>query len=55
MSDELFVPEDFAVPREASNRGIPAGPARARSTNEADYAAWDGPGIDHIRGTPGFL
>src|SRR5262245_17050870 len=52
MSDELFVPEDFAVPDELITREFrltPLGPQH----NEADYAAWTS-SIDHIRGTPGF-
>jgi hypothetical protein len=52
MSDELFVPEDFAVPDELITgefRLAPLGPQH----NEADYAAWTA-SIDHIRATPGF-
>jgi hypothetical protein len=52
MSDELFVPEDFAVPDEfiaGEIRLAPLGPQH----NEADYAAWTA-SIDHIRATPGF-
>jgi hypothetical protein len=52
MSDELFVPEDFAVPHgliAGEFRLAPLGP----QYNEADYAAWTA-SIDHIRGTPGF-
>src|SRR5580658_27886 len=52
MSDELFVPEDFAVPdglTAGEFRLTPLGPQH----NEADYAAWTG-SIDHIRRTPGF-
>src|SRR5215472_12797066 len=52
MSDELFVPEDFAVPDElmaGEFRLAPLGPEH----NEADYAAWTS-SIDHIRATPGF-
>jgi hypothetical protein len=52
VSDELFVPEDFAVPgglTAAEFRLTPLGPQH----NEADYAAWMG-SIDHIRATPGF-
>jgi hypothetical protein len=52
MNDELFVPEDFAVPE-----GLVTGEFRLASLgpqhNEADYAAWTA-SIDHIRGTPGF-
>jgi hypothetical protein len=52
MSEELFVPEDFAVPDglvAAEFRLAPLGPQH----NEADYAAWTA-SIDHIRATPGF-
>jgi hypothetical protein len=52
MNDELFVPEDFAVPDGLTAeefRLAPLGPQH----NEADYAAWTA-SIDHIRGTPGF-
>jgi len=52
MGDELFVPEDFAVPDGLIARDfrlIPLGPQH----NEADYAAWTS-SIDHIRATPGF-
>jgi hypothetical protein len=52
MSDELFVPEDFAVPEGLTAgefRLAPLGPQH----NEADYAAWTA-SIDHIRSTPGF-
>jgi hypothetical protein len=52
MSDELFVPEDFAAPDgliAGEFRLAPLGPQH----NEADYAAWTG-SIDHIRATPGF-
>ncbi len=52
MSDELFVPDEFAVPG-----GLIAGEFRLASLgpqhNEADYAAWMA-SIDHIRATPGF-
>ena len=52
MSDELFVPEDFAVPD-----GLMAGEFRLAPLepqhNEADYAAWTA-SMDHIRATPGF-
>jgi hypothetical protein len=52
MSDQLFVPADFAVP-EALTAGEfrlePLGPQH----NAADYAAWTA-SIDHILGTPGF-
>jgi hypothetical protein len=52
MGDELFVPDDFAVPEEliaGEFRLAPLGPQH----NEADYAAWTS-SIDHIRATPGF-
>lgn len=52
MGDELFVPEDFAVPDGLTARDFrltPLGPQH----NEADYAAWTS-SIDHIRATPGF-
>src|SRR5580692_1911040 len=52
MSDELFVPADFAAPdglTAGEFRLAPLGPQH----NEADYAAWMG-SIDHIRATPGF-
>ena len=52
MSDEPFVPEDFAVPdglTAGEFRLVPLGPQH----NEADYAAWT-TSIDHIRETPGF-
>jgi hypothetical protein len=52
MSDELFVPRDFAVPdglTAGEFRLAPLGPHH----NEADYDAWTS-SIDHIRATPGF-
>src|SRR5215831_14511419 len=52
MSDEVFVPEDFAVPdglNAPDFRLEPLGPQH----NHADYDAWL-PSIDHIRATPGF-
>jgi hypothetical protein len=52
MSDQLFVPADFAVPD-----GLTAGQFRLEPLgpqhNAADYAAWTS-SIDHIRATPGF-
>jgi hypothetical protein len=52
MSDEPFVPVDFAVPA-----GLVAGEFRLEPLgpqhNAADYAAWT-TSIDHIRATPGF-
>jgi hypothetical protein len=52
MSDELFVPIDFAVPDGLSAgefRLEPLGPQH----NAADYAAWTA-SADHIRATPGI-
>jgi RimJ/RimL family protein N-acetyltransferase len=52
VSDEPFVPEDFAAPGELGTdrfRLEPLGPQH----NEADYAAWMS-SLDHIRATPGF-
>ena len=52
MSDQLFVPADFAVPD-----GLTAGEFRLEPLgprhNAADYAAWTA-STGHIRGTPGF-
>ena len=52
MSDQLFVPADFAVPD-----GLTAGPFRLEPLgpqhNAADYAAWTS-SADHILATPGF-
>jgi hypothetical protein len=52
MSDEPFVPVDFAVPA-----GLAAGQFRLEPLgpqhNAADYTAWTS-SIDHIRATPGF-
>ena len=52
MSDQLFVPADFAVPD-----GLTAGELRLEPLgpqhNAADYAAWS-TSMDHIHGTPGF-
>jgi len=52
MSDQPFVPIDFAVPD-----GLTAGELRLEPLgpqhNAADYAAWTA-SIDHIQGTPGF-
>ena len=53
MTDEPFVPEDFAVPEGLTTgdfRLTPLGPQH----NEADYAAWTS-SMDHIRATPGFV
>lgn len=52
MSDELFVPEDFAVPgglAAGEFRLVPLGPQH----NESDYAAWT-VSVGRIRVTPGF-
>src|SRR6516162_1416123 len=52
MSDQPFVPADFAVPDGLTTgefRLEPLGPQH----NTADYAAWTA-SIDHIRATPGF-
>jgi hypothetical protein len=52
MSDELFVPEDFAVPdglTAAEFRLAPLGPLH----NADEIAAWTA-SIDHIRATPRF-
>jgi hypothetical protein len=52
MSDQLFVPADFAVPGglvAEQFRLEPLGPQH----NTADYAAWTA-SIDHIQKTPGF-
>ena len=52
MSDQLFVPADFAVPD-----GLTAGEFRLEPLgpqhNAADYAAWTA-STAHILGTPGF-
>ena len=52
MSDQFFVPADFAVPgglTDGEFRLEPLGPQH----NAADYAAWTA-SIGHIRATPGF-
>ncbi|HEY3034254.1 MAG TPA: hypothetical protein VGJ54_06305 [Streptosporangiaceae bacterium] len=52
MSDQLFVPVDFAVPGGLTAEEFrlePLGPQH----NAADYAAWTA-SIDHIQATPGF-
>jgi hypothetical protein len=52
MSDQLFVPADFAVPDGLTAEEFrlePLGPEH----NAADYAAWTA-SIGHIRATPGF-
>lgn len=52
MSDQFFVPVDFAVPEglwAEEFRLEPLGPQH----NTADYAAWTA-SIGHIRATPGF-
>ncbi len=52
MSDQFFVPSDFAVPE-----GLTAGEFRLEPLgpqhNAADYAAWTS-SIGHIQATPGF-
>src|ERR1700735_1026724 len=52
MSDQFFVPADFAVPE-----GLTAGEFRLEPLgpqhNAADYAAWTA-SIGHIQATPGF-
>ncbi len=52
MSDQLFVPADFAVPGGLAAEEFrlePLGPQH----NAADYAAWTA-SIGHIQATPGF-
>jgi hypothetical protein len=52
MSDQPFVPADFAVPDGLTAEQFrlePLGPQH----NAADFAAWTG-SMDHIRATPGF-
>ncbi len=52
MSDQFFVPADFAVPGGLTAEDFrlePLGPQH----NDADYAAWTA-SIDHIQATPGF-
>jgi hypothetical protein len=52
MSDQLFVPVDFAVPEGLTAEEFrlePLGPQH----NAADYAAWTA-SIGHIQATPGF-
>jgi len=52
MSDQFFVPADFAVPGGLTAEEFrlePLGPEH----NTADYAAWTA-SIDHIQATPGF-
>jgi hypothetical protein len=52
MSDQLFVPADFAVPEGLTAEEFrlePLGPQH----NAADYAAWTS-SIGHIQATPGF-
>ena len=52
MSDQLFVPADFAVPGGLVTEQFrlePLGPQH----NAADYAAWTA-SIQHIQATPGF-
>jgi hypothetical protein len=52
MSDQLFVPVDFAVPGELAAEQFRLEPLGPRH-NAADYAAWTA-SIDHIQATPGF-
>jgi hypothetical protein len=52
MSDQVFVPVDFAVPEGLAAEGFrlePLGPQH----NAEDYAAWTA-SIGHIQATPGF-
>jgi hypothetical protein len=52
MSDQLFVPADFAPPAGLAAEQFrlePLGPQH----NTADYAAWTA-SMDHIQATPGF-
>jgi hypothetical protein len=53
MSDQLFVPVDFAVPGGLTAEEFrlePLGPEH----NAADYAAWTA-SMGHIQATPGFV
>jgi hypothetical protein len=52
VSDELFVPEDFAIPGGLVTGEFQLSPLGPQH-NEADYAAWTS-SMEHIRGTPGF-
>jgi len=52
MSDQAFVPADFAVPEGLTGEGFRLEPLGPRH-NASDYAAWTA-SIGHIRATPGF-
>ena len=52
MSDQLFVPVDFAVPSGLAAEQFRLEPLAPRH-NAADYAAWTA-SIQHIQATPGF-
>ena len=52
MSDQLFVPVDFAVPGGLTAEQFLLEPLGPRH-NAADYAAWTA-SIGHIQATPGF-
>ena len=52
MSDQLFVPVDFAVPAGLAAEQFRLEPL-APQHNAADYAAWTA-SIQHIQATPGF-
>ena len=52
MSDQLFVPVEFAVPDGLTAERFRLEPLGPRH-NDADYAAWTA-SIGHIQGTPGF-
>jgi hypothetical protein len=52
MSDQLFVPADFAVPDGLTAEHFRLEPLGPRH-NAADYAAWTA-SIGHIQATPGF-
>lgn len=52
MTDQLFIPEDFAVPDGLTAEQFRLEPLAPRH-NAADYAAWTA-SIQHIQATPGF-
>jgi len=52
MSDQLFVPADFAVPDGLTAEHFRLEPLGSQH-NAADYAAWTA-SIGHIQATPGF-
>src|SRR5258708_12971776 len=52
MSDQRFVPVDFAVPAGLAAEQFRLEPLAAQH-NAADYAAWTA-SIQHIQATPGF-